>query len=185
MSGRLKQITGPVQEPVTVDDLRLYGRISSDVTDAALASLLASARQQAENYQNRAFITQTWELVFDSFPDYPVQIPLPPLVFLVSVTITDITGTVTPMTLTDFITDTSGGKGTISLKYNKYWPSVIPERAGVVIRFICGYGADGSDVSERVKLAIYLGALWYYDHPGEPMTPAFFAELDPDAIRVV
>lgn len=185
MSGRLKQITGPAAEPVLPADLRTFGRIPSEVIDATLTPLIKTARQQAEAHQNRAFITQTWELVFDSFPDCPIQMPLPPLISLVSSKITDINGTVTTMTLTDFITDTSGGKGAISLKYNKTWPAVIPERAGVVLRFTCGYGADGSLVPDRVRTAITLGALWYFDHPSEPMTDAFFLELDSDAIRVV
>jgi uncharacterized phiE125 gp8 family phage protein len=182
MSGRLKLYAGPAIEPVSVADLRLFGRISSDVTDATLTPLIVSARKQAEKLQNRAFVTQTWDLVFDSFPTCPIRIPMPPLISLVSVTITSITGAVTTMTLTDFVVDSSGGCGQISLKYNKYWPSVITERAGVVIRFTCGYGAAAANVPDDLQKAVAVGALWLYDHPSEPMTKLFYDLLGSDGI---
>lgn len=185
MNGRLKLYTAPTVEPVVPADLRLFGRISSDVTDGTLTPIIAAARQQAENYQNRAFITQTWELVFDGYPTCPIRIPKAPLISLVSVKVTSIAGVVTTMTLTDFLVDTSGINGQISLKYGKSWPAVIPERAGVVIQFTCGFGAAASNVPDRIKVAIETGALWLYDHPGEPMTDAFNLLLDLDRIQPV
>jgi len=185
MSGRLKLITDAAIEPVTPADLRSFGRISSEVVDADLIPLIVTARQLAENYQNRAYVTQTRELVFDAFPDCPIQIPLPPLISLVSVVVTDINGTVTTMTLTDFVVDTSGACGQISLKYNKSWPSVIPERAGVVIRFTAGYGAVAELVPGKIKTALTVGALWLYDHPGEAMTDLFYTLLNDDRVQSV
>jgi len=185
MEGRLKLITGPAVEPVLPADVRAFGRISSDVTDGTLTSIIKSARDTAEGYQNRAYITQTWELVYDGFPVCPIQIPKPPLISLVSVTITDINGTVTTMTLTDFLVDTSGAIGTISLKYGKYWPSVTPERAGVVIRVTCGYGAAAANVPDKIKEAITIGAITRYYNPEAALPEAFYKSLDPDAIHLV
>jgi uncharacterized phiE125 gp8 family phage protein len=182
MGGRLKRITPPAVEPVLPADLRTFGRISTDVADATLTSIIKMARELAENYQNRAYITQTWELIFDEFPALPLDIPLPPLVSLVSVNVTDIDGVTTAMTLTDFTVDTSGGKGRIFLKYGEDWPSVIPEYAGVVFRFTCGYGSAGASVPSATLIAIELGALWIYDHPGEAMTEAFYRILDPERV---
>jgi uncharacterized phiE125 gp8 family phage protein len=185
MSGRLKLITKPAIEPVTVDDVRLFGRMPDDVDDEAIEPLIASARKAAEEYQGRAYITQTWELVFDSFPACPIQIPKPPLLTLVSVQVTDITGSLTTMTLTDFLVDPSGACGTISLKYGKSWPAVIPERAGVVIRFTCGYGPAASDVPDRVKMAIIFGAVFRHFDTESQLPDAFYRELDDDCIRMV
>lgn len=185
MAGRLRLITPPATEPVTSTDLRLYGRIPSDVPDLALAPLITAARQQAEQYQSRAYITQTWELVFDGFPVGAIALPVSPLLGLTSVTVTDITGTVTTVPTSDFVVDTSGSVGTISLKYGKSWPSVTPEKAGVVIRFTAGYGATDTDVPDRVKTAIILAALWRYDNTDAELPKAFFMELDSDRVGQV
>jgi uncharacterized phiE125 gp8 family phage protein len=184
MEWRTKLITAPATEPVTPADLRLFGRIPSDVSDATLTPLIKSAREAAEDYQNRAYITQAWELIGDTIPTCDIDLPLPPAIALTSVTITDTTGTATTVPTTDFTLDTSGGKARLSLKYGKNYPAVTPEKAGVAIRWTCGYGA-ASAVPERIKTAIILGALWYYDHPAEPMTEAFFKELDANRLTPV
>lgn len=185
MDGRSQLITGPAIEPVVPADLRLYGHLSADVSDATLTPLITAARQMAEDHQNKAYLTQTRELIFDGFPATPIRIPHPPIISLVSVKITDITGAVTTMTLTDFIVDMSGGVAQISLKYGKYWPVVIPEWSGVAVRYTCGYGATATTVPEIVKTAIILGALFRYDNADAPMTAAFFQLLDFDQIRPV
>jgi len=53
---------------------------STSVEDDLLNSLITTARQYAEQFQHRAFVTQTWELWLDAFPgkNY-IEIPLPPL----------------------------------------------------------------------------------------------------------
>jgi hypothetical protein len=53
----------------------------SDTTeDTELDILIATARQYCEDFQNRGYINQTWELWLDEFPekDY-IEIPKPPL----------------------------------------------------------------------------------------------------------
>lgn len=185
MAGRLKLITPPALEPVLPADLRTFGRISTDIVDATLTPLIKAAREAAEGYQNRAYITQTWELVFDDYSYLPLDIPLPPLISLVSVAITDINGVVLSpaFAITNFVVDTSGGgKGRIALKYGKYWPSVTPERAGLAIRFTCGYGAAAANVPDRIKTAIILGALFRFDNTESEMPEAFYRELDSDRI---
>jgi uncharacterized phiE125 gp8 family phage protein len=181
MAGRLKLITPPASEPVTAADLKAYGRIPSDAADADLVKLIKSAREAAEKHLNRALITQTWELVYDGFPCLPLAMPMPPLATLVSINVTDINGATTALTLSDFIVDVSGVKGSLALKYGKFWPSLIPEYAGVAIRFTCGYG-EATAVPERMATVIKLGALWYYDHPDEALPQGFFDELNPDRV---
>jgi hypothetical protein len=54
--------------------------------DTLLTSLITAARRRAENFQNRAYLDQTWELWLDQFPSEDhIDIPLPPL-YLPSVT---------------------------------------------------------------------------------------------------
>lgn len=186
MTGRLKLATPPATEPVLPADLKTFGRIPADVADATLTPLIIAAREAAEEYLNRALITQSWDMVLDGFPCGLIHLPRPPLISLTSVTVTDVAGSVTAMNISDFVVDTSGAVGSIALKYGKYWPSVIPERAGVVIRYSCGYG-DAAAVPQRIKTAIIYGALWQYDHPGENIAypQAFYDLLSIDRIEPV
>ena len=75
----LKLITPPAIEPVSLPEIKQHLRIDSDLEDALLLDFITAAREYCESYQNRVFITQTWDLFLDDFPDSPFKIPLPPL----------------------------------------------------------------------------------------------------------
>uniref|UniRef100_A0A6M3K180 Putative head-tail connector n=1 Tax=viral metagenome TaxID=1070528 RepID=A0A6M3K180_9ZZZZ len=49
------------------------------VEDDLLTALITTAREDCEDFQNRAYITQIWELWLDAWPDDFIKIPLPPL----------------------------------------------------------------------------------------------------------
>ena len=72
-------VTAPTIEPVTVAETREHLRIDEDDEDALLTTFIEIARDYCEGYQNRAYITQTWDLWLDDFPDSPFKIPFPPL----------------------------------------------------------------------------------------------------------
>ena len=54
-------------------------RAPVSLEDTLLTGFITAAREYCEGYQNRAYITQTWKLLLDEFPDSVIQIPLPPL----------------------------------------------------------------------------------------------------------
>ncbi len=64
-------------------DIIKYAPYSTE--DDEITQIIKTAREYCEGFQNRAFITQTWELWYDSFPaeDY-IKIPLPPLISISS-----------------------------------------------------------------------------------------------------
>lgn len=53
-------------------------RVPVSLEDTLLSGFITAARQYSEGFQNRAFITQTWELALDDWPG-TIQVPLPPL----------------------------------------------------------------------------------------------------------
>lgn len=57
-------------------------RAPVSLEDTLLTGFITAARKYCEGYQNRAYITQTWELILDAFPDSVIQVPLPPLQFV-------------------------------------------------------------------------------------------------------
>jgi uncharacterized phiE125 gp8 family phage protein len=66
---KLKLITPPGVEPVTLDQARQHLRIDDDITsdDDLIEALISAAREHAEHITGRSFITRTLEAALDSF----------------------------------------------------------------------------------------------------------------------
>ena len=62
--------TTPAREPLFVDDVRNYLRLDDDIEETLIISLITAARQWAENYTGRVFITRTVNQFHDSY-HYP------------------------------------------------------------------------------------------------------------------
>src|ERR1035441_8272837 len=90
----LKLYTPPSVEPVTLDEAKTHLKQDSSDDDLYISGLIAVARQYCEEFQRRAYVTQTWELWLDQFPPYDqvvnnfhshIDIPFPPLASISSV----------------------------------------------------------------------------------------------------
>jgi hypothetical protein len=176
MNFSLKVITPPAIEPVSVDEVKLHTRINYDVEDSILSKWISTAREMAEDYQRRAFISQMLELSFDNYPVMPIRLPRPPLIELKSIKIYDYEGTETvlyneadnpvttttegeaePSTNADFIIDTASEPGRIGLAFGKVWPATtLRALDSVKIRYAAGYGLTAAAVPACVADAIML-----------------------------
>ena len=74
--------TAPAGEPIERSEFKDHMRIaqSSDNENTLITSYIKTAREWAEDYTGRKFITQTWKYYLDDFPtaNY-IEIPYPPL----------------------------------------------------------------------------------------------------------
>ncbi|MFA5379719.1 MAG: head-tail connector protein [Dehalococcoidia bacterium] len=135
--------------------------------DDLLTTLIAVAREWCEGYQNRAYITQTWELWLDEWPgeDF-VKIPLPPLQAVNSITYYDTDNVAATIDGDDYFVDDKSEPGKVVLAYGKSWPSTTLRPAnGICIESDAGYGDAASDVPKRVKQAMLLLIAHLYEHP--------------------
>jgi uncharacterized phiE125 gp8 family phage protein len=103
-----------------------------------------------ESGTNRVLLTQTWDYTLDRFPCAgdrrgTLWLPYPPLSSVTSVKYIDMGGTLQTMSSADYVVDTSGVKGRITLAYQKYWPLTRDVASAVTVRFVAGYG-DASQV---------------------------------------
>jgi len=139
----LRLVTPPQLEPVTVEEAKQHLRIDGNEEDDYIASLITVARQRAEEYTRRAFISQTWELALDR-ADKTIYLPKPPVEFIESVTL--------------------DGKEVDPKNYellgsNVFYPK-IPLNAvkpcGLVIRFISGYGDNPEHIPRPIRQAILM-----------------------------
>lgn len=168
-----------MEDPRTKEFIRLDGEES----DNNIPKLLKTAREEAEKFQNRAYLTQTWELSFDTFPTMPLELPRPPLQSLVSVKVHGADGTETTMDINDFIIDYDSEPGRITFKSGKTWPAVILREINAVkVQFKAGL-ISADNVPEMVKTAILVYAAHRYENPdGDDVPKAFYNLLWPDRI---
>jgi len=161
--------TPPVIEPLEIQDVKDYLRLD-DVTDISedeyLSTLIIAAREYCEGFQNRAYITQVWQLSFDDWPSRVIELPKGTLQAVNLVTYKNFAGAVTTLTETqDYITSTRGVLGRISPPYAQSWPSFVPWTLdAVVIEFTCGYGDTAESVPQKVKQAMKLLVSHWYEN---------------------
>jgi len=161
-------ITPPAVEPVTLTELKAHARIDTSADDALAAMLITAARLWAESYTRRAFMTQTWRLSLDAWPESSVvELPRPPLTNVDEITTYDDNDAGTIWGAENYYVDTGNEPGRLALRAGRTWP--VPTRAvkGISIDFTAGYGTTASDVPEAIKLAIKQLAAHWYEHRGE------------------
>ncbi|MEY8001606.1 head-tail connector protein [Clostridium sp. Mt-5] len=176
----LTLITPPVIEPLSLDEVKNYLRtddIADTQEDAYISSLITVAREWCEDYQHRAYITQTWELALQEFPfdntdtlndneeSDIIEIPKGNLQSINSITYKDLYGNVKSLAEnTDYIVSTRGIIGKICPPYACVFPTVpLWPLDPIVINFTCGYGDDSSKIPKRIKQAMLLLISHWYD----------------------
>lgn len=161
----LKINTAPTSEPVSLSDAAAHCRIDSDDENTLLTAYIKAAREYCEGFQNRAYITQTWELWLDKFPDYDyIEIPLPPLISISSIKYYNTSDTEATFSSSSYFVDVKSEPGRVCLNYGVSWPAAtLRAYNGVCVTFVAGYGAS-SAVPEKVKLAILLLVGDYYEN---------------------
>ena len=199
-------IAGPVAEPVTLNDVKLqlgFGpmqdsdRAASQVLNEQLRNHINSAREYCETFCRRVFITQTWQLLQDSFPSVALRydrngfpelwLPKPPFQSVVFFTYVDTSGTT--QTLTQDATygvslsapfygyQLSRGSRTQPARLLPPWARPwAPERMvpdNTVVRFLCGYGGPitCSITAGSAVLTVNGGAPLKFNADDAPLLP--------------
>lgn len=159
MPTRLK--TAPAAEPVDLATIKTHLRIGT--TDAAednlVEDMITAARQMAESFTQRAFISQTWELLLDNFPGSGVArralvLPYAPLSSVVSIKYIDTAGVEQTLDGSKYVVDADTVPGRINLAYGESWPAVRDQPNAVTVEFIAGYGTTAADVPDLIRQAI-------------------------------
>lgn len=169
----IRLITPPATEPITLNEAKLqcgFGpmqdsdRAASQILNEKLRAFVVTAREACENYINRVFITQRWQIVLDGFPGYStryerngypeIRLPKPPFQSVESFQYIDTAGVVQ-----DLVLDASYGTdpnpptwayqlergsetqpGRLISAYPRYFPPTRLVPGNVIVKFRCGYG---------------------------------------------
>jgi uncharacterized phiE125 gp8 family phage protein len=174
----LHLVTAPAAEPVALATVKVFLRVDGTDEDSLITSLAKAAREEGEKLSRRAFITQTWEMIIECWPhDWRLRVYRPPLQSITSVKYFDSDNA--EHTFTDYVVDTRSEPGVII--FNSLPSATLQKSGAIVVRFVAGYGAAGSNVPERINnLILALTAYWYenretHEVPAE-IKKAFIAE---------
>lgn len=182
--------TAPAAEPVTLAEAKLHCKVDIADDDALLTSLITAVRLQAENLTQRALVTQTWDVTFDSFSADSMDIPFPPLQSVTSINYIDANGATQILASTEYQVIKNELVGRIVPAYGKSWPTTRDDPAAVTVRMVAGYGA-AADVPASIKAWMLISIATLYDQREAIMQgattelPRGFYEGLLDAYRVV
>jgi uncharacterized phiE125 gp8 family phage protein len=173
----IKQTTVPSVEPVTLAELKEHLRLLHSAQDSMLSGLIVAARQRAEAYTRRAFVTSTWEATWSRIPcrghgrelfaGRKLDLPRGPLVAVTWLKYLDSDGVQQTYDSANYTVDTDSEPGRVVLKPTASWPTLGDYPAAVRVQFTAGYGGatdalKRAAVPETAKLAIkFLAAHWY------------------------
>lgn len=150
----------PAVEPVTVERLCTHLRVDYAATTEAerteLADLIQAAREYAEEWQGRAYITRTYDLSVAASTN--ITLPMPVYQLLHFVASTDEDGQTTTISSSDYTINTTGTFAVVTI-------NELPLDAEVItVRYETGYGDAASDVPARIRQALLLLCGHWYEN---------------------
>lgn len=154
-------VTGPTQEPLTLEEAKQHLAISQDDDNALLAAYLTAAREAAQQYMGRALFTQTWKMTLSDFADEMLLPMAAPLASVTTVQYYDENGVLQTLSTDSYTVDTVSEPGRVLLAAGQSWPSVQSDRRGprVIVTYVCGW-ADVALIPELIKqgMRLYLAS---------------------------
>jgi len=148
---------------LTHAEVRQQLRVDVSDEDAGQLFYLQAAVEIAEGYLGRGLLTQTWRVVDDDFDD-EVYLPMAaPLQSVTSVQYYNTSGTLTTLSSSTYVVETTSEPARLTLAPNHSWPAVQAGRVGaVVITYVVGWD-DPDDVPAAIKQGVRLAMTSMYE----------------------
>lgn len=155
-------VTPPTALAVSLDDVKLALRVTHNLEDTHIESLIKAATKFLEDRLGQQFITATWRLILDEFDD-EIRLPRPPLITVSSITYVDSGGTTQTLDAADYQINSSRMPALISPARLSFWPASDSDTYNAVqVNYTAGYGATEASVPDTIKQAIkMLVSHWY------------------------
>jgi uncharacterized phiE125 gp8 family phage protein len=147
------QTSAPAAEPVSATEQKAHMGVTISTDDTLIGTQVAAARAYCEQVTGRQFITATWRLSLERFPD-EIMLPYPPFGSLTSITYIDSSGTSQTMSSSEYEQDTDTEPSRIRPAWGYSWPSIRNVYRPVRVTYTAGYGAAGSSVPSGILSAI-------------------------------
>jgi uncharacterized phiE125 gp8 family phage protein len=161
--------TASAGEPVEWSELKDHLRVaqSSDAENTLLTHYIKTAREFAEGYTGRRFVTQTWKYYMDAFPgDNYIEIPYAPLqAASFAIQYTDASSSASSVSASSYAVDTNTTPGRVVLDFGATWPgSTLANNNPIQITFKCGYGLNAASTPMSIRTWIMACAGFMYEN---------------------
>lgn len=147
--------TQPTHEPVTLEEVKTFLRVSHGADDGLLTTTIKAARLWLEDYQSRAFITQTRTVTADAFPlncRGAIDLFRAPVASITSITYYDSSNTSTVWSSAYYQLDAYGLPPRVWPVVGQSYPSTYERQGAVVIVYVAGQAV--ADVPPSIKEAL-------------------------------
>jgi uncharacterized phiE125 gp8 family phage protein len=188
---RLKLVSGPQEQPVTLQEAKAYLSIADDDNskDGLVSSLTIAATEKFEELTGRRLIEQTHDMFLAEWPaagnpkvdpddmgDY-IELPYGELSSITYIKYRDTNGDWQTWSSDDYDVQNGYEPGRVYLAYNISWPtSVLYPGYSIQIRFVCG--TSPVSISESMKMCIkYLISELFINRAFEPVYDEFFMRM--------
>lgn len=165
MKWHVSIITPPAIEPVTLEQALTQCSANSGTEDDWFYDAIRAAREEAEIYQRRAYIDQTIQLTFDTWPAMPILLPRSPVSEVLSFKLYDIEDTETSISLSNLLIDYTTSPARLTTISGYTLPSVsLRDIASIKIQYTAGYGSTRDDVPRNIRQAILFYVAYMYNN---------------------
>lgn len=162
-------VSGPTEEPITLEAAKLHLREDGSEQDALIQSLIVAVRRHAEEVTGRRLMTQDWKETLDRFPYCTsinrfaaIRLGLSPVQSVVSIRYTDSAGVDTLLSTDVYALRADRQPPEVALKFGQTWPATRDEPDAVRVTVRVGYGSEPSSVEDGIRTAmlIHLSAMY-------------------------
>lgn len=165
-------ISEPIEELITVAELKEYARIDHDHEDTLLEGLIITSRKCVEYYLKRKLLETSLRVTMDKWNTDVIELPYPPLISITGVYYVYEDDTTEEYDSDYYYVDINTEPGRLCIKDGVSIP-INTDRChgGYRIDFKAGYGSDAEDVPEPIKTAIKIWATELYEGRTDIKTP--------------
>lgn len=175
--------TAPASEPVTLAEAKAHLRVDSSDEDALIGNLVKAAREYCELFTRRSFITTTWKLTLDKFPD-TVELARSPAQSVTSIKYIDDDGVQQTFASASYLVDAESEPGRVTPVYGGSWPSARSQMNAVEVTFKAGYGDAAASVPQSAKQAILMLVGHWFENRETTITGTIIAQV-PMAVKAL
>ena len=181
----LKTIIAPVQEPVTLQEVKEYLRVDDATDERVVRPFIETARRFCEEHTGRALMTQTLQLFIDAFEDrydplwegmrtgpylnyYKNYVVLPrsPVTSVTHVKTYNDSDEATTFAASNYYLDNVREPSRVVLRTGETFPTSLRVANAIEVQYVTGY-TSAYNVPEPIRLGILQHIAYLYEHRGD------------------